>query len=166
MGKIGQLTVELKLSKTQWIEAALLAPTTVALGSALLFGIVVTSVTLVGGLGVSLFGGLHRFLATLRSSGELIGLCLMMLAAAAGLGALWLTILLGRQWTVARPRRRSGIVVALLVGLGAVVYWFSLLFIPPYDAAWRTTLLLWTGLLVLPVAVALRRLWVLLRPRS
>jgi hypothetical protein len=106
-------------------------------------------------------GGRAKFLATLRDSRELIALQLMMITAAVGLLALWLTILWGRDWVYARPVRRNKVVVALVAGLTAGAYWISKMDLPPHDAGERRALLFWIALLLAPAILALRYLWVL-----
>ena len=61
---------------------------------------------------------------TVRSSGELAAVLLMMLAGAAGLGSLWLTILFDLDRAFARARRRYSVGV-LVAGWAATVYWLS-----------------------------------------
>jgi hypothetical protein len=155
--------MQLKLSKARWIEAALLAPTTFVLGSALPFGIILTTVTLGASLAVGLAQGRTGFIAALNSSREVGGLWLMMLAGAAGLATLWLVVLLGREWLYARPDWKNAAVVALAAGLASAAYWFTRLEIPPRDAGARKALLVWTGLLLFPCLLAVRYLCVLLR---
>jgi hypothetical protein len=107
----------LRLTKTQWVEALLLAPASFLLCSALPFGIAITTIALVSGLAASLMGGWKHFPHALSSSRDVAVLWLMMVAAALGLGSLWLTLLMGREWVLTQPRRRHAIVLALFAGL-------------------------------------------------
>jgi hypothetical protein len=156
--------MQLKLSKGQWIEAAMLAPTTFAFASALPFGIVFITLTLAGGLAIGLAGGSRSFLAALYSARELIVIWMMMVAAAAGLGALWLTVLMGREWVLAQARRRRLVVLALMAGLTAGVYWFVRLAMPEDNGTIIRTVILWEILILLPSPLAVRYLCVLFRP--
>jgi hypothetical protein len=154
--------MHLRLSKDRWMEAVLLLPSTVALGPALPFGIVLTALTLGAGLAVGLVGGANAFVKELRSSGELAAILLMMLAAAAGLCSLWLNILFGRDWAFARTGRRYALVGALVAGLAAAAYWFLRLKVPAHDGREWKVFCVWIGLLVAPCAIAARYLWILL----
>jgi hypothetical protein len=154
--------MQLKLSRGRWIEAALLLPTTAALGPALPFGIVVSVITLALGFAVALVGGTNAFAKELRSSAEVAALLAMMVSAAAALISLWLNILLGREWAFARPRRRYGLVGGLLAGMAAAGYWFTRLDVPPHNAGEQKALLVWIGLLLPPAILSLRYLWSLL----
>jgi hypothetical protein len=138
------------LSRGRRIEALFLSPATFFLGSALPFGIIFTALALAGGLLTGLRGGQQSFLAALRSAREVFALLAMMLAAAAGLSSLGVTILLGRGWIFARPRRRKTVVVALAAGLAAVAYGCFGLDIPPHDSGARKALLVWIVLLSAP----------------
>jgi hypothetical protein len=150
-----------RLTKTQWVEAFLLAPASFLLCSALPFGIAITTIALVSGLATAFIGGWKHFPHALSSSRQVAVLWLMMVAAALGLGSLWLTLLMGPEWVLAQPRRRSAIVFALLAGLAAAAYWFARLRL--HDALTSRVIMVWTGLLFLPLVVAVRYLWVLLR---
>ena len=85
-----------------------------------------------------------------------------MVAAAIGLGSLWLTLLMGRDWVLAQPRRRAAIILALVAGVAAAGYWFARLQL--HDALTSRVIMVWAGLLSLPVVIAVRYLWLLLRP--
>jgi len=152
----------LRLTKTQWAEALLLAPASFLLCSALPFGIAITTIALVSGLATALLGGWKHFPHALSSSRDVAVLWLMMVAAALGLGSLWLTLLMGRDWALTQPRRRRAIVLALLAGLTAAGYWFATLRL--HDALTSRVIMVWTGFLFLPVVVAVRYVWLLLRP--
>lgn len=158
----------LRLSKDRWIEAVLLLPSTVTLGPALLFGIVLTAVALGAGVAVDLVRGASAFAKQLSSSGDLAAILLMMLAGAAGLGSLWLNIIFGRDWAFARARRRYGSVGALVAGFAAAAYWFLRLDlflrlgVPPHEWRELKAFWVWIALLVAPCAIAVRYLCILL----
>src|SRR5689334_10865645 len=58
---LGSSRMQVRLSKDRWIEAVLLLPTTVTLGPALPFGIVLTTLALGAGLAVGLVRGASAF---------------------------------------------------------------------------------------------------------
>jgi hypothetical protein len=151
----------LKLPKARWIEAAILAPASVAMSSALPFGIVTCLIVLAAGL---LIPG-AAFKARLHDAVPVMALLLMMLAAAAGLGSLWLTILFGPDWVRERATRRITILLALTLGIAAVVYWFAQLDIPPHDAGSGKALLVWAALVLGPLVVAAKHVYILSIPR-
>jgi hypothetical protein len=90
----------------------------------------------------------------------------MMLAAAGALVSLWLTILLGREWVFAQPRRRRTVVVALMAGLAAVAYWLFKIDAQSHDPGTLKALVVWLVLLLPPSILALRYLCILLLPSS
>jgi hypothetical protein len=155
-----------RLTRERWIEVALLLPTTVMLGSALPFGIFFTLLALFAGLLTGVLGGATALHRELRSSSELAGLLLMMLGATAGLMSLWLNLLFGRDWALQEPRRRYGLLLALMLGLAATAYWFSHFDIPPQSAREWKALWEWIGLLLPPSALAIRHLWILIASPS
>jgi uncharacterized membrane protein len=86
----------------------------------------------------------------------------MMVAAAIGLVALWLPILLGRDWVYAQPLRRHKVVFALVSGLAAAAHWFSRMDLPTHDAGEWRALLFGIALFLAPSILALRYLWILM----
>jgi uncharacterized membrane protein len=153
-----------RLTTAQYIEVALLAPATFALLPALPLGIVFAGFAFLSAVALGLFGGNGGFLKAIRSSADVAALFLMMLAAGVSLISLWVSVLRGPEWVLEKVRRKRLIVVSLLAGWIAVGYWFSRLGVLPHDAGERKALLFWILLLIGPVLVALRQLWLLLGP--
>ena len=152
------------LSKVRRIEAAFLAPATFALIAALPFGIILIGFTLTIGLVMGAANGSNALFRTLHDLRDLFALFLVMLAGAAGMISLWITIWFGKDWVSVSSRRRNAIAIALLAALVATAYWFTRLGIPPHDAGSRKALLVWTGLLSVPAILAVRYLLVLTLP--
>ena len=154
--------MDVKLSGARWIEAAILAPVTMAMSSGLPFGIVVSLIGLAAGLPAPA----ASLKARLHDAAPVMAYLLMMLAAAAGLGSLWLTILFGPAWARQRAGRRCIVSIALILGMAAVAYWFWQLDIPPHDAGSRKALLFWGFLLLGPWLIAAKYLYILSISRS
>lgn len=154
--------MQLKLSKTRWVEAVLMIPVTAMLGPSLPFGIVITTFTLVLGVAVGLLGGRSALIKELHSSSEVAEILLMMLAATAGLCSLWVNILFGRDWTFVRVQRRYALAAALIAGLAAAGYWIVRLH--PQDSSEWKAFWVWVGMILAPGAIAIRYLWTLLIP--
>ena len=141
--------MSLKLSKTRWVEAGILAPSAFVFVQALPFGVFYTGFVLAVGAFVR---------PEWQPTRPILLLFLMMVAAAGGLASLWLSVLFGPEWVHARHRRRRGILAGLAAGLAAALYWVSLQDYPPQTAGQRNALLVWAALLIAPVAISLKYL--------
>lgn len=149
-------------SKTSWVEIIGLLPCTLLLGKLLLVGLLGMMLVLVaeatsrshpaGGWRVEL-AGTALFL-------------LLMISGLAGLAGLWAAVLLGAERVRRKSWQRVAVVVCLVLGMGAAGYWATWMGMPARSTVtsglWGWTF--WSLLLVPPVLVGARQIYLLLRP--
>jgi len=136
------------LFRARWVEAALLVPLTLVLGSALPFGVF----TLV----VEKFDSYAAWLALFD----------LLVAAISAVTALWFTVLLGTNWAVRGSGRRFVIAASLFAGMIAIVDWMRRLNVPPHNASTRKALVTWCIVLAGPIVMAIRNLYLILVRRT
>ena len=142
-------------SRVVWIEMVGLLPSSVLLGPLLGFTVFMIVAALASLRPNNLLDSLH-FLGAL---------ILLAASALAGQAGGWAAVLIGadrlRQWR----RARWIVVVCLLMGLGAAVYWESSVLTSRCGAASTAGWIFWCVLLVPTMLVAVHQLYLLLCPR-
>lgn len=146
-----------KLTKTRWLEAGILAPSALVFAQALPFGIFITGCALVIGLWAPSTGQATKWL----SIQPILFLFLMMIGATAGLASLWLTVVLGPEWVLARNRRKRKVLAGLFTGIASAVYWLSIQGPSPQNASSSKVFLIWIALVIGPFAIGMKYLFVL-----
>ena len=150
----------MRRSKVNWLEIVGLLPSSLILGPMLGYGLLgmvfvlgswVVHRSQPGGIGERFFWGI-AFLPALMISGL------------PGLVGAWTTVLLGADHLRQRARRRWAAVVCLVLGIIAAGYWLVWMGISSRSVTHFGALgwLYWTVLLVVPMTVGARQLYLLL----
>jgi hypothetical protein len=141
-----------------WIEIVSLFPMGALLAPLMAFG-------LLSVLGVMTSGAVRTAgpLAPLVALRALANILALVFGALAGYVGAWAAVVLGAD-RLRKGRGRWGVVVCLLMGLGAAGYWETWILLSRSEAASTGGWIFWCLLLVPPCAVAVHQLYLLIRP--
>lgn len=149
----------MRRSRLAWIEMVGLLPCSLILGKFLLVGLLGMMLVIVAwAMGPHPAGGWRT------QPGGIALFLLLMIGGLAGLTGLWVAVLLGAERMRRSAWRRWGVLLCLVGGLGAAAYWLRWMgvqarAVPSGSWGW----MFWSVLLVPPIAVGTRQIYLLLR---